>query len=785
MGKTEIQEYRRFKDTVINLLKEARETFISHFGEQDNVEVAAFEDLIIKTEEGRFSIIVVGEFSAGKSTFLNALMKEKYLDSFSSETTANINFLRSVNDSPTGKEMIRVNYSDGKQEVSYDVSFENIQKYVSTRGNNVAGNIDSVEIFLNSPFLNDGVDLIDSPGLNGVKELHADITKGQMKSSHAAIFMFRATQPGSRSDFQTLLELKKACKSIIVVLNRIDEAAKEGEETVEDIVNKLKNNFKKEFPNEKIPEIWPISAYKALVARSSLKLDYNERTDHTIEEKKKFLETSRIEEFENRLLRYITKGERTKNELLSPVEKIISSTNDAINSLNTEKKALEGKFSSNEIDNQIEIITNEIKELKSTISTKKDDVGNAILDAIRNTKNSIKSDTKDLKEETIRNLECETSLIDLEDNAKNYVARIQSKYQSIYSDALIELESEFRSAIRRNIDGSVIAINKHLKDICSTSENISLGGIELDSSHFNVDIDFSKYDSKIEKLKKERIEALEKQYDAEDKALEKEAIKKEIEKIKRDLAIENEIYKNNSVSLSDPGVNYRTEYTEREFRTGSKRSWINPKRWFNGAYEIRIERIEEKVADYTEHNHYLEEKERLTNVYNEKIRQLNENISKLEENLLSAQNNKSQARRYKIMKEELDQQIREQREEKDRLLSQAIHKQIVKAKTYIKDVFNDLEKNSRTIILNIISNKEEELIMLAEMVLEGEIKEELQLKTKKLESLKKELELAENEKEERLQKIGEAISALQNLNEKADALRNNIEQIETDIIDEQ
>lgn len=785
MGKTEIEEYRRFKDTVTNLLKEARETFISHFGEQDNVEVAAFEDLIIKTEEGRFSIIVVGEFSAGKSTFLNALMKEKYLDSFSSETTANINFLRSVNDSPTGKEMIRVNYSDGKQEVSYDVSFKNIQKYVSTRGNNVAGNIDSVEIFLNSPFLNDGVDLIDSPGLNGVKELHADITKGQMKSSHAAIFMFRATQPGSRSDFQTLLELKKACKSIIVVLNRIDEAAKEGEETVEDIVNKLKDNFKKEFPNEKIPEIWPISAYKALVARSSLKLDYNERTDHTIEEKKRFLETSRIEAFEKRLLRYITKGERAKNELLSPVEKIINSTNDAINSLNTEKEALEGKFSSKEIDNQIEIITNEIKELKSTISTKKDDVGNAILDAIRNTKNSIKSDTKDLKEETIRNLECETSLIDLEDNAKNYVARIQSKYQSIYSDALIELESEFRNAIKRNIDGSVTAINKHLKDICSTSENISLGGIELDSSHFNADIDFEKYDSKIEELKKERKEALEKQYDAEDKVLEEEATKKRIKDIERNKSQETEIYKYNSASLTDPGVSYRTEYTEREFRTGSKRSWINPKRWFNGAYEIRIERIEEKVADYTEHNHYLEEKERLTNVYNEKIRQLNENISKLEENLLSAQNNKSQARRYKIMKEELDQQIREQREEKDRLLSQAIHKQIVKAKTYIKDVFNDLEKNSRTIILNIISNKEEELIMLAEMVLEGEIKEELQLKTKKLESLKKELELAENEKEERLQKIGEAISALQNLNEKADALRNNIEQIETDIIDEQ
>jgi len=322
----ELQDHNLIKESVINLLGEAKDTFVAHFINEKESNVNAFEELIEKTRNGRFSIIVVGEFSAGKSTFLNAIMREKYLDSFSSETTANINFLKSVKDSPSGNPMIRVNYKDGRCETSDDVSFENIQKYVSTKGVDVAATIESVEIFLDSPFLNDGVDLVDSPGLNGVKELHADITKSQMKASHAAIFMFRATQPGSKSDFQTLIDLKKSCKSIIVVLNRIDEAAKQGEETVEDIVNKLKNSFKTMFPNEKIPEVWPISAYKALVARSKMALDYNERTTHSDDEKKHYLETSLIEPFENRLMRYITKGEKAKNELLSPVEKVISAT---------------------------------------------------------------------------------------------------------------------------------------------------------------------------------------------------------------------------------------------------------------------------------------------------------------------------------------------------------------------------------------------------------------------------------------------------------------------------
>ena len=41
-----------------------------------------------------FSIVTVGEFSAGKSTFLNALMHKAVLPSFSTETTATVNFLR-------------------------------------------------------------------------------------------------------------------------------------------------------------------------------------------------------------------------------------------------------------------------------------------------------------------------------------------------------------------------------------------------------------------------------------------------------------------------------------------------------------------------------------------------------------------------------------------------------------------------------------------------------------------------------------------------------------------
>lgn len=783
MEVNELQEHNLIKESVINLLGEARDTFVTHFGEDKEGNIKAFKELAEKTRDGRFSIIVVGEFSAGKSTFLNAIMREKYLDSFSSETTANINFLKSVKDSPTGKPMIRVNYKDGKCETSDDVSFENIQKYVSTKGIDVAATIGSVEIFLDSPFLNEGVDLIDSPGLNGVKELHADITKNQIKASHAAIFMFRATQPGSKSDFQTLINLKKSCKSIIVVLNRIDEAAKQGEETVEDIVNKLKNNFKEMFPNEKIPEIWPISAYKALVARSKMALDYNERTDHTDTEKQYYLETSLIEPFEKRLMHYITKGEKAKNELLSPVEKVISVSEDSIKELNIEKETLNGKYSTDDLNEQIDAVNTEINGVKDTIAHKKNDVANAIYDAVRNAKNSIISDTKDFKDQTLLNLDNETELSDLESNAKLYVSRLKSKYQSVYSDALSMLETEFRNAVRRNIEGSISIINKQLSSVCNSSNELFLEAVEIDSTHFNAEFDLSKYDSEIAAKQEERRAALEGQHKAEDDKFFAERTGTQIQKIENSIQATEAQHNATLASMSDPGVTFRKVWREREYRK-SKRSIFNPRRWFGNKWKTEIQQYQDEVPDYTEHNFYMEQKAALEKEYQERVHELEEKKLLLEEKMSAFLKGSRDARKYQIDREELEREISELRSERNEKLDKAIKKQLTKARAYIESIFESLEQDSRKHAIQSIAEKEEKLTQLAMSILEGEIKDELEIKMKKLEALKSKLTLAEKDKNERMQKIEDALSALNTLAEKAAALRNTIDSIETDVIKE-
>ena len=79
------QAYLQKKNQVLSLLDQTKRFYEEeHMDDRANV----FSDLHRKLEEGGFSIVVVGEFSTGKSTLLNALMGKKLLPSFTNETTA-------------------------------------------------------------------------------------------------------------------------------------------------------------------------------------------------------------------------------------------------------------------------------------------------------------------------------------------------------------------------------------------------------------------------------------------------------------------------------------------------------------------------------------------------------------------------------------------------------------------------------------------------------------------------------------------------------------------------
>lgn len=160
------KQYLEKKNAIIDCLASA-EKFLSEHDYVHEAEMITAQRENLENDE--FSIAVVGEFSAGKSTFLNALMGEKILPSFTKETTATINFLRHK-DKAEGEESGKVFYNDGHQDSIQTADFSTISKYVSTESTtvDVAKTISHLDLYLDSKFLEGNVTLVDTPGLNGI-----------------------------------------------------------------------------------------------------------------------------------------------------------------------------------------------------------------------------------------------------------------------------------------------------------------------------------------------------------------------------------------------------------------------------------------------------------------------------------------------------------------------------------------------------------------------------------------------------------------------------------------
>jgi len=170
---------------------------------------------IPKLEAERFHLVVLGEFNHGKSTFVNALLRQDVLPTGITPTTASINHVVHAAN-PTARVVLLSGESKYLEPTQ-------LKEWVTVAGGH-ASEVAYVELGYPSDLLVNNVVLVDTPGVNDLNEQRAEVTYGYVPRADAVVFLLDAGQAlkDSEREFLRSRVLESARDRLIFVLGKMD-----------------------------------------------------------------------------------------------------------------------------------------------------------------------------------------------------------------------------------------------------------------------------------------------------------------------------------------------------------------------------------------------------------------------------------------------------------------------------------------------------------------------------------------------------------------------------------
>jgi len=159
-------------------------------------------------------VTVMGEFSSGKSTFINALVGDDIAPVGVTPTTATINVVKFGRE-PGG----RILYRDGRTE---SLSWKALGAVLGGLSDDDARAVRSVEILYPLAEL-ERVNIVDTPGLNSILPEHEAVARDFIKRADAVVWLFTAQQAGKKSERDALATINGEGKRALGVLNKVDQ----------------------------------------------------------------------------------------------------------------------------------------------------------------------------------------------------------------------------------------------------------------------------------------------------------------------------------------------------------------------------------------------------------------------------------------------------------------------------------------------------------------------------------------------------------------------------------
>ena len=219
--------------------------------------------------EELFLMVVVGEFNAGKSAVINALLGGDYLP----EGVV-----------PTTSELVLIRHSDAAEQPGADSG-------MAVRR-------------LPVPWLQE-VNLVDTPGTNAVIRHHQELTEHFVPRSDLVLFVTSADRPFSESERAFLQQIRDWGKKVVIVVNKIELLTAEAEQR--EVLEFVRQNAHELLGVA--PAIFAVSARLALEA----KLRGVSAADSSHWERSQF---GALEQY---ILDFLDAGERVRLQLSNPI----------------------------------------------------------------------------------------------------------------------------------------------------------------------------------------------------------------------------------------------------------------------------------------------------------------------------------------------------------------------------------------------------------------------------------------------------------------------------------
>jgi len=240
-------------DEQLHLLRDEKEVLTNVLTRLAEVDVPQYtldtlQNSIIQLDE-LFLLVVVGEFNAGKSALINAILGEKVLPEGVTPTTSRVTLIK------WGEKVTEQVIDEGFSVVTYPLQ------------------------------LLKELNIVDSPGTNAIIRQHERLTNEFVPRSDLVLFTTSADRPMTESERQFLERILSWGKKVVFVLNKIDIFENEAAlQETKNYILKHASSVLKEAPN-----LFPVSARFA--QRALIENDETER--------QKLVASSHLDELEH------------------------------------------------------------------------------------------------------------------------------------------------------------------------------------------------------------------------------------------------------------------------------------------------------------------------------------------------------------------------------------------------------------------------------------------------------------------------------------------------------